>query len=93
MFLDLSQPDSLEDFAEQAKNLYGRVDILINNAGIGHRLAYAKQFKSDRSIFDSISRGTFLETNMEVHRKIMEVNFFAPLQLTKCRRWRLLETF
>jgi len=42
----------------------GRVDILINNAGISQR-------------------GLFEDTAMDVYRTIMEVDFFAPVALTK----------
>ena len=42
----------------------GRVDILINNAGISQR-------------------GLFEDTGLDVYRQIMEVDFFAPVALTK----------
>jgi short-subunit dehydrogenase len=62
--LDLSQPDSLEPSTQAAIQLFGHVDILINNGGISQR---------------SLVR----ETSLEVYRRIMEVNFFGAIALTK----------
>ena len=62
--LDLSQPDTLRLCTEAAIQLFGHVDILINNGGI-----------SQRSLVN--------ETSLEVDRRIMEVNYFAPVALTK----------
>jgi dehydrogenase/reductase SDR family member 7B len=62
--LDLGDPDSLEEIAKEAQNIFGRIDILINNGGI-----------SQRSLV--------LETNIETHRKIMEINYFSGVILTK----------
>eukprot|EP00731_Ephydatia_muelleri_P029411 Em0020g1055a len=61
--LDLCEP-SLAEQADRAIQLFGRVDILINNAGIS-------------------SRGGVVETDIGVDRKLMEVNFFGPVTLTK----------
>ncbi len=43
---------------------YGRVDVLLNNAGVS-------------------SRGSVLETDTSVDRRVMEVNFFGTVGLTK----------
>ncbi len=64
MFLDLSDRDSLTGKAQEAVGHYGRVDILINNAGIS-------------------CRGSVMETQDFVNRKIMEVNFFGTVGWTK----------
>jgi short-subunit dehydrogenase len=58
-----SQDDCIK--AIQAVILHwGRIDILINNAGI-------------------TQRGSFLDTDISVFRKVMEVNFFGSLYCTK----------
>lgn len=63
-------PFDLTDFkshtcvAEHAINLYGHVDMLLNNGGVSQR-------------------GLAHETNMNVVRQIMEVNFFGSINLTK----------
>jgi dehydrogenase/reductase SDR family protein 7B len=62
--LDLGDPASLEEKAKEAQNIFGRIDILINNGGI-----------SQRSLV--------LETSLETDRKIMEINYFSGVILTK----------
>ena len=66
----LTQPVNLLDLAGTKSAAaavlakFGRIDILINNGGIGQR---------------SIAS----DTSLEVYRKIMEVNFFGGITLTK----------
>ncbi len=62
--VDLSAPDTLEPLTRSAIQLFGHIDILINNGGI-----------SQRSMVQ--------ETSMDVYRRIMEVNFFGAVALTK----------
>lgn len=62
--MDLSQPDSFNEKAQQVFKRFGEVDILINNGGI-----------SQRALVE--------DTSMEVYRKVMEVDFFAAVQLSK----------
>ena len=61
--LDLEGVDA-EAAAQQAQALFGRIDVLVNNAGI-----------SQRSLFK--------DTAMPVYRRIMELDFFAPVALTR----------
>jgi len=63
--LDLNDPASLEEKAREAQNIFGRIDILINNGGV-----------SQRSLV--------LETSLETDRKIMEINYFSGVILSKC---------
>ncbi|MDF1660414.1 MAG: SDR family oxidoreductase [Planctomycetota bacterium] len=60
--VDLSQADQLDEICQKALAWKGRVDVLVNNAGI-----------SQRSLA--------LETDLQTCRKIMELNFFAPVAL------------
>lgn len=62
--LDLTAASTLKLSAEAAIQIFGHVDILINNGGISQR-SFAK------------------DTLLEVDRKIMEVNFFGTIALTK----------
>ncbi|MCW5909911.1 MAG: SDR family oxidoreductase [Cyclobacteriaceae bacterium] len=62
--LDLSEPATLRLCTEAAIQLFGQVDMLINNGGISqHSLAK--------------------ETQPEVDRRIMEVDYFGTIALTK----------
>jgi short-subunit dehydrogenase len=62
--LDLTQAATLQLSVEAASQLFGHVDILINNGGI-----------SQRSLVK--------DTAMEVDRRLMEVNYFGAVALTK----------
>jgi|SRR5690606_8971799 short-subunit dehydrogenase len=62
--IDLAEPSTLEVSTQAAIQLFGHIDVLINNGGI-----------SQRSLVS--------ETSMEVDRRIMEVNYFGAVALTK----------
>jgi short-subunit dehydrogenase len=62
--LDLSLSETLKLSTEAAIQVFGHVDILINNGGISQR-SFAK------------------DTRIEVDRRIMEVNYFGAVALTK----------
>lgn len=69
---DLSQTEQLPHLAEEAIRLFGRVDVLYNNAGISQR-------------------ATVLDTEMPVIRKVMEIDYFAPVILTKAVLPKMVE--
>lgn len=62
--LDLTDSDSFKKKAGEARELFGSIDMLINNGGISQR-AYA------------------VDSTMGTIRKLMEVNFFGTVALTK----------
>lgn len=62
--LDVTKSGELPQITNQALELFGHIDILVNNSGISQR-SFAK------------------ETLLEVDRKIMEVNYFGAVALTK----------
>lgn len=62
--LDLTQTETLKLSAEAAIQVFGHIDILVNNGGISQR-SFAK------------------DTLLDVDRKIMEVNYFGAVALTK----------
>jgi len=62
--VDLSQPTTLKLSVEAALQMFGQVDILINNGGISQR---------------SLGK----ETLLEVDRKVMEVDYFGTIGITK----------
>lgn len=62
--LDLENTSAIEEKVNQVVQQFGRIDVLINNSGIGHR-----------------TKG--VSTPTEIDRKVMEVNFFGTVNLTK----------
>lgn len=62
--LDLEKPDTLQLSTEAAVQLFGHIDILINNGGISQRSLVA-------------------QTALSVDRRLMEVNYFGSIALTK----------
>lgn len=62
--LDLGQENMLKLTADAAVQIFGHIDILINNGGVSQR---------------SLAKDTLLE----VDRKIMEINYFGTITLTK----------
>lgn len=62
--LDLEETGRLESKTSDAQKIYGKIDLLINSAGIGQRSAA-------------------LETDMAVEQKIMNVNFWGTVALSK----------
>lgn len=61
---DTTDMDALPAIVSEAEGWRGRVDVLVNNAGISQR---------------SLAK----DTSFEVYRRIMEVDFFAPVRLTQ----------
>ena len=61
---DITDPDQCRRAMETIAAHFGRIDVLINNAGITHRSAFA-------------------ETEVQVFRKVMDVNFFGALYCTR----------
>jgi short-subunit dehydrogenase len=62
--LDLGNPETIKPLVEQVIAQFGKVDILINNAGVSQR-------------------SKILETPIENDRKIMEIDYFGTIILTK----------
>ena len=62
--IDLEQHKEAENWVQDIMNHEGRVDVLINNGGIGQL-------------------GNAIDTQYEVERKIMEINYFGNVALSK----------
>jgi short-subunit dehydrogenase len=62
--LDLEDTKNIEEKVDQVIQKFGRIDVLINNSGMGHRTKA-------------------VNTPTEIDRKVMEVNFFGTINLTK----------
>jgi len=63
--LDVTREDTHSQAHRSVIERYGRVDLLINNAGISQR-------------------SNILDTQPEVERRIMEVNYFGTISITHC---------
>lgn len=70
---DVSKEEECRQFIESTIETFGRIDVLINNAGIS-------------------MRALFLDCDMEVIRKVMEINFLGAVYCTKYALPALLET-
>jgi dehydrogenase/reductase SDR family protein 7B len=62
--LDVTDELIIQNAVKQVDSKFGKVDVLINNAGVSQRALVS-------------------ETNNEVGRQLMEVNFFGSIHLTK----------
>src|ERR1035437_7103052 len=62
--LDLENTATIEEKVNQVITKFGRIDVLINNGGMGQR-------------------GKAVNTKSEVDRRIMEINFFGTVNLSK----------
>jgi NAD(P)-dependent dehydrogenase (short-subunit alcohol dehydrogenase family) len=69
---DVTDYASCNRAVEAVVGHFGRIDVLVNNAGTVHRSAFA-------------------DTDIEVYRKVMEVNFFGSLNCSKAALPHLLE--
>lgn len=61
---DVTEPGQCQATVGEIVRRWGGIDVLINNAGITHRSAFA-------------------QTSGEVHRRVMEVNYFGSLNCTQ----------
>jgi short-subunit dehydrogenase len=61
---DITKPEDRLRLVKETVRVFGGLDLLINNAGIG-------------------SWGHFSGSSPEILRKVMEVNFFGPIELTR----------
>ncbi|HFS66779.1 MAG TPA: SDR family oxidoreductase [Flavobacteriia bacterium] len=64
LVLDLENYHNLQQIVQNAINLFGKIDVLINNGGI-----------SQRSLVK--------DTNIQVDEKIMKINYFGTVALSK----------
>jgi short-subunit dehydrogenase len=62
--LDLENTSNVGELVDKVMQKFGRIDILVNNSGMGHRTKA-------------------VNTPTEIDRKVMEVNFFGTINLTK----------
>ena len=63
--LDVTDAASRKEAADRVLEQFGRIDVLVNNAGIS-------------------MRGSIEDTSAQALRRIMETNFFAPVEMMRC---------
>jgi len=69
---DVLNIDQFDDLTQKAIEAFGKIDVLVNNAGASQR-------------------ARAIDTLPEVERQIMELNYFAPVALTKALLPYLIE--
>ena len=62
--LDLEHTENIDEVTDKVVKYFGRIDVLINNSGMGHRTMA-------------------VTTPIAIDRRVMEVNFFGTINLTK----------
>lgn len=75
--LDVTNQHSIVAAAEYIEKEYGRLDVLINNAGISH------SGKSDGNFPESVQSGLLTVAPMEDIRAVFETNVFGVIALTQ----------
>lgn len=75
--LDVTDANSVTAAAEHIQREYGRLDVLINNAGISH------PGKADRAFPASVQSGLLTVAPIEDIRVVFETNVFGVISLTQ----------
>jgi dehydrogenase/reductase SDR family member 7B len=63
-FLDVTEIDKMQTITDELISKFGRIDVLVNNAGISQR-------------------SKVVDTSIDIDRKIMEIDYFGTIALTK----------
>lgn len=71
---DLSQPDAFDGIVQRALARFGRIDVLVNNAGIGQAAVRANQHEKPIR---------FWETTPEQWSRFLAVNGTAPIMMAR----------
>jgi len=70
---DVTSQEECEHLIKQTLTIFGKIDVLVNNAGIS-------------------MRGLFMNTDVEVLKKVMDVNFWGTVYCTKHALPEILKT-
>lgn len=74
--LDVTDPASIDAAAERVRAEYGRLDVLMNNAGISRA-------RPDQSFEDAVRTNLFTEAPLDDVRAVFEANVFGVVAVTQ----------
>jgi NAD(P)-dependent dehydrogenase (short-subunit alcohol dehydrogenase family) len=75
--LDVTDPDSIAAAAERIRDELGRLDVLVNNAGISHADT------PDRSLEEIVASGRLSIASLDEVRTVFETNVFGVIAVTQ----------
>jgi NAD(P)-dependent dehydrogenase (short-subunit alcohol dehydrogenase family) len=75
--LDVTDQTSITAAAERIQSAYGRLDVLVNNAGISHAPA------PDRSLEDIVQAGRLSIASLDEIHTVFETNVFGVIAVTQ----------
>jgi NAD(P)-dependent dehydrogenase (short-subunit alcohol dehydrogenase family) len=75
--LDVTDPASVTAAAERVRNEFGRLDVLVNNAGIAHTGT------AERSLIDVVKSGRASVASLDEVHAVFETNVFGVIAVTQ----------
>jgi NAD(P)-dependent dehydrogenase (short-subunit alcohol dehydrogenase family) len=79
---DVSDKQSIQKMADAAVQEFGRIDILINNAG-GPVAGMARPLENSNEFFDIMEKLTFTHIDEKTWNMIFNINFYGPVYCTQ----------
>ena len=83
--LDVTNQASIDSAADRVRNELGRLDVLVNNAGIAHA------GKRERSLAEIVKAGRASVASLDEVRAVFETNVFGVIAVTQAMLSLLLE--
>jgi NAD(P)-dependent dehydrogenase (short-subunit alcohol dehydrogenase family) len=77
--LDVTDQASIEAAAKRIRNEFGRLDVLVNNAGISH----AVELKPGWTLEDAVALGRASVVSLDEVRAVFETNVFGVIAVTQ----------
>lgn len=75
--IDVADDTSIQQAAEQVESKYGRLDVLVNNAGIGNEFPFYWKAQNDKNFKPTLSE------KRQLWRDAFEVNLFGAANTTE----------
>lgn len=83
LVMDVTNADHIEDVVSDVITIEGRIDILINNAGVACAGERPELLLSRTQFADLCNAGPILDVTLDQVRKTFETNTFGALALSK----------